>query len=84
MAGKEANIAHIHQIKAAADQPGFFGDIRRAIMLSRPSIPDLANAIGIEPCLLSKFQAGQADLPAAALDRLIEKLGLRLMQDIPR
>ena len=48
MAGKEANIAHARRIKAAAEQPGFLGDVRRAILLSRPSIPDLATAIGVD------------------------------------
>jgi hypothetical protein len=84
MAGKEANIARCRRIKAAAEQPGFFGDIRRAILLSRPSIPDLASAIGVDWQVLSDFQAGDTELPAAALDRLLEKLGLRLMQEIPR
>ena len=84
MAGKEANIAHCLKIKTAAEQPGFFGDVRRAILLSRPSIVDLAAAIGVESRVLSDFQAGEAELPASALDRLIETLGLRLMQEIPR
>jgi DNA-binding MarR family transcriptional regulator len=84
MAGKEANIAHCRKINLAAEQPGFLGDIRRAILLSRPSIPDLANAIGVDRRVLSDFQAGEAELPAAALDRLLETLGLRLMQEIPR
>jgi hypothetical protein len=84
MAGKEANIAHCLKIKSAAEQPGFFGDVRRAIILSRPSICDLASAIGVEQRLLSDFQAGEAELPAAALERLLETLGLRLMHEIPR
>jgi hypothetical protein len=84
MAGKEANIAHFRKIRTAAEQPGFFGDVRRAILLSRPSIDKLAADIGVEARTLSDFQAGEAELPAAALDRLIETLGLRLMQEIPR
>jgi hypothetical protein len=84
MAGKEANIARCRKIKAAAEQPGFFGDIRRAILMSRPSIPELATTIGVDWQVLSDFQAGEADLPAVALDRLLEKLGLRLMLEIPK
>jgi len=84
MAGKDENIAHFRKIKAAMEQPGFFGDVRRAILLSRPSLDDLATAIGVDPRILSDFQAGEAQLPAAALDRLIETLGLRLMHEIPR
>ncbi len=84
MAGKEANIAHARKVKVAAEKPGFFGDVRRAILLSRPSIPDLAMAIGLDDRVLSDFMAGEAELPTTALDRLLEKLGLRLMQEIPR
>jgi len=84
MAGKEANIARARKIKAAAEAPGFFGDIRRAIILSRPSIQELALAIGVEPAVLSDFQAGEAELSAKAVERLLDKLGLRLMQEIPR
>jgi len=84
LAGKEENVAHFRKIKAAAELPGFLGDIRRAILLSRRSMDELAAAIGVEPRLLSDFRAAEAELPAAALDRLMETLGLRLMQEIPR
>jgi DNA-binding MarR family transcriptional regulator len=84
MAGKEVNIARGLKIKAAAEQPGFFGDIRRAVLLSRPSITELASAVGVDQCVLSEFLADEAELPAAALDRLLKQLGLRLMQEIPR
>jgi hypothetical protein len=84
LAGKDENIAHHRKIKAAAEQAGFFGDIRRAILLSRPSIDELAATIGVEPRVLSDFRAAEADLSPAVLDRLIGALGLRLMQEIPR
>ncbi len=84
VACKDENIAHIRKIKAAAEQPGFFGDVRRAIVLSRRPIAELAKHIDVDPRLLSDFRAGDAELPAAALDRLLEALGLRLMQEIPR
>ena len=84
LAGKEDNIAHFLKIKAAAEQPGFFGDVRRAIALNRRPISEMANEIGVDARLFSDFRAGEADLPAAALDRLIEILGLRLMREISR
>jgi hypothetical protein len=84
MAGKDENIAHMRRIRAAAEQAGFFGDVRRAIILSRLREDDLANQIGVAPAHFSEFRAGAAELPSAALDRLIEALGLRLMQEIPR
>ena len=84
LAGKEENIAHYQKIKAAAERPGFFGDLRRAIALSRMSTDDLSAEIGVDQRLLSDFRAGDAELPAVALDRLIQTLGLRLMHEIPR
>lgn len=84
LAGKHDNLEHFRKIKQAAEQAGFLGDIRRAIVLSRRPIDELAVAIGVEPRTLSDFRTGEAELPAVALDRLIETLGLRLMQEIPR
>lgn len=68
----------------AARQAGMFGAVRRAIILSRRPVAELAREIGVAPRLLSDFRAGDGDLPCAALDRLLEALGLRLMQEIPR
>jgi len=82
LAGKDANIAHLRKIKAACEQPGFFGDVRRAMASSRRPIDELAGQIGVEPRLLSDFRAGEAELPSAALERLLRTLGLRLMQEI--
>jgi hypothetical protein len=83
-AAREENIAHLRKIKASAAQEGFLGDLRRAMARSRRPLEELAAEIGIESRLLSDFLAGEAELPAAALDRLIGLLGLRLMQEIPR
>jgi hypothetical protein len=84
LAGKEENIAHLRKIQAAAQQPGFFGDLRRAIVASHRSLDELSARIGVDQRLLSDFRAGNAELPAAALERLVDTLGLRLMQEIPR
>jgi DNA-binding Xre family transcriptional regulator len=84
LAGKDENLAHVRKVKAAAECAGFFGDLRRAMAASRQSTDELADEIGITPQLLSDFRAGEAELPAMALDRLIEALGLRLMREIAR
>ena len=84
LAGKEENIAHFRKRKAATERPGFFGDVRRAIAASRRSIHELADQIGVEPRVLSDFCAADAQLSADALDRLLETLRLRLMQEIGR
>ena len=84
LAGREENVAHFRRVKAAAERPGFFGDLRRAIATSRRPTDELAEEIAVAPQLLWDFCAGDAELPAAALDRLIEALGLRLMREISR
>ena len=50
--GMDANASQARKVKAAAEQHGFFGDIRRAILLSRPNVADLASQIGVEPRVL--------------------------------
>lgn len=84
LADKEENIAHLRKIRAAAEQPGFFSDLRRAIVASRRPLDELSARIGVDQRLLSDFRAGNAELPATALELLIDTLGLRLMQEIPR
>jgi DNA-binding MarR family transcriptional regulator len=84
MAAKEENIAHLRKIHAAAEQPGFFGDLRRAVLASRRPVHELAQQVGVDPRLFSDFQAGEAELPSAALERLVVTLDLRLMQEITR
>ena len=84
LSDKEENVAHFRKVKAAAERPGFFGDLRRAIASSLRHTDQLADEIGVAPQLLWDFCAGDAELPAAALDRLIASLGLRLMREISR
>lgn len=83
LACKADNFAHYQKIVAAAQLSGFFGDIRRALLISHLPLSDLAANIGVQQRLLSDFRAADAELPSAALDRLIGALGLRLMQEIP-
>ena len=84
MAAQGENVEHFRKLKSAAEQPGFFGDVRRAILLSRRPFGELSAEVGISPEELSGFRAGEMELSAVALDRLIGVLGLRLMQEIPR
>jgi len=79
-----ATIGQMEKIHEAAQQPGFFGDVRRAISSSRRPLSELAATIGVEPSLLSEFRAAEVELPAPSLEKLIAELGLRLMQEIPR
>ena len=84
LAAKGENIGRFHKFKAAAEQPGFLGDVRRAIAQSRRTTAELSAAIEVDSNIFSDFRAGEAELPCASLERLVEALGLRLMQEIPR
>ncbi len=79
-----ATIGQMEKIHDAAQQAGFFGDLRRAISSSRRPVSELAATIGVEPSVLSDFRAAEAELPVKALEALIDELGLRLMQEIPK
>jgi len=46
LAGREENLNRLRKIKAAAEQVGFLGDLRRAIALSRRPVQELAAEIG--------------------------------------
>lgn len=82
-ASQSENVEHFRKVQSAAREPGFFGDVRRAILASRRPVAQLAAQIGVEPRLLSEFQAKSAELPATAVDRLLQELHLRLMFEIP-
>lgn len=81
---REDTVTRVGRIRAAATRTGVFGDLRRAIAMAR--IPDahLAGLLDIELELLERFREGEADLPAAAIERLAATLNLRLMHEIPR
>jgi hypothetical protein len=72
------NSAHARAILAAAAQPGFSGELRRAINAALVPSHRLAADIGVTVDVLEDFRAGTVDLPGGAIDRLVARLGLRL------
>lgn len=83
LADKELNIQRFHQRRAVEQEPGFLGDLRRAITASRLDPKLLAEQVGIDWRQLSDFRCGETTLPSDVIDRLVAALGLRLMQEIP-
>lgn len=79
-AGREENIAWLRKLEAAAAEPGFSGDLRRALLTSPlGGRRDLSAELGVDRQTLDSFQIGEGSLPFAAVDRLVELLGLRLV-----
>jgi hypothetical protein len=66
----------------AEREPGFSGDLRRAITAARRPSHELAADLGIDVRLLENFRAGDATLPSNVVDRLVATLGLRLTAEI--
>jgi len=79
---RDETIADFHRLRAAESEPGFSGDLRRAITASRIRPDVIANELQIDIDLLEDFRRGDATLPSDVADRLIRRLGLRLMAEI--
>jgi len=78
-ASREANIAKVKKMDAAAAEVGFSGELRRAIRSCHRDHRELARTLGIDVELLDAFRAGDAALPSDVIDRLVELLGLKLV-----
>jgi ribosome-binding protein aMBF1 (putative translation factor) len=81
-AARDENIAAFARRRDAEAEAGFAGDLRRAITAARRPTGQLAAELGVSAGLLEDFREGTAGLPFEAVERLIESLGLRLMQEI--
>jgi ribosome-binding protein aMBF1 (putative translation factor) len=77
-AEKPAIFARRDAQEQAEREPGFSGDLRRAITAARRPSHELAAELGIDVRLLEEFRAGEATLPSDVVNRLVETLGLRL------
>ena len=80
---KAEMVAHVRKLRAAEQEPGLFGDLRRAINASPLSRDQIAQRIGSSPEELDHFRIGASQLLPESLRQLVDVLGLRLMQEIP-
>lgn len=79
---KEQNREQARKRHLAQAEPGFTGDLRRAIVRSHQPLTEIAEAIDIPEERLDSFCAGESELPTDAVGRLVSLLGLRLMAEI--
>jgi hypothetical protein len=86
VAEEEASIAanreRFQKRQQAAQEPGFSGDLRRAINAARRPSLELAAQLGIDVQLLEDFRCGDGTLPTDVVGRLVDVLHLRLMAEI--
>jgi hypothetical protein len=81
-AGIPANIAYMRALDAARAEPGFSGDLRRAILATKKPPQTVAEEAGVDPGLVDRFCCAEACLPNEAIDRLVQHLHLQLVQAI--
>lgn len=79
---KEATLEQFRRLTAAGDEPGFSGDIRRAIHSSGIQLEKIATAAGMDVFPLCDFLEGTADLTSTQLAAIIQLLGLQLVRPL--
>jgi hypothetical protein len=77
-------IAREQQMREAAEENTFSGDLRRAIHGDERDLISLAQVVGITPIQLSEFLTGQRTLRSDVLDRIVAAIGGRLMPIAPK
>lgn len=77
-------ISRQRQMREAAEENTFSGDLRRAIHGGERDLISLAQVVGITPIQLSEFLTGQRTLRSDVLDRLVAAVGGRLMPSAPK
>ncbi|MFV0444908.1 MAG: hypothetical protein ACK5Q5_15150 [Planctomycetaceae bacterium] len=75
---QQASRALWRKMEAASAQPGFSGELRRAIDAARIPSHRLAADCDMDVETLEAFRCGEAELPTGVVDRLVAALGLTL------
>jgi hypothetical protein len=73
--------AHYRKLVSASAEPGFSGWLRRRIRQDGRPIRKIAETAHIDLDDLTAFRVGDATLPTDAVDRLVETLGLTLVEE---
>jgi len=76
-------IAQVERLMAASEEPGFSGDLRRAIHSSQMPLEQIAAAAKIEVFALCDFLEGTAELTSGQITAIVQLLNLQLMRPIP-
>ena len=81
---QEETIAQCRRLFAASAEPGFNGDLRRAIHTSGVQLDPIADAAGMDVFALCDFLEGTAELTSGQVAAIVERLGLQLVRPIPK
>jgi hypothetical protein len=80
---KDSVIAELERKEAAAMGNSLAAQVRQAIFESF-LLPDvIAKDIGVETDLVHRFQLAEEDLPFSAFEKLVKRLGLKLVRETP-
>jgi len=76
-------IVQVERVMAAGEEPGFSGDLRRAMHGSQIALEKIAAAAKIEVFALCDFLEGTAELTSSQITAIVQLLNLQLMRPIP-
>lgn len=77
-AHKAESVDRFRRMLVASNEPGFSGDLRRAIDAQRIHPRRLADECGVDWRVLDDFRSGDATLPSDIIDRLVQRLGIKV------
>lgn len=78
-AHKNDLIARLERQDRASEEDGLSGQLRRAVTASMLGPEKLATEIGVTPAAFVAFQAGDAELPFSAFEKLARRMGMTLV-----
>lgn len=76
-------VRRLQLCEAAQREPGFSGDLRRAIHAGGKPLDSLAAAAQMEVVRLCEFLEGTAELTSDQIRNIANELGLQLVRSIP-
>lgn len=76
-------IRRLHLCEAAEREPGFNGDLRRAIHAAGKPLEQLAAVAQVGVFQLCDFLEGTSELTSGQIQKLVSELGLQLVRPIP-
>jgi hypothetical protein len=80
---QKQTIEQVRRLFAAGDEPGFSGDLRRAIHSGGKPLEALAAAAHVDVPRLCDFLEGAAELTSEQIRIITHELGLQLVRSIP-
>lgn len=80
---KDVMIDQFARKEAAAEGDSLAAQVRKALLESLIFPDAIAKDLGVDVDLVHRFQLAEEDLPFAVFEKLVKRLGLKLVRDTP-